>query len=293
MKLCAFEADGSVRLGLVEQDQVADLHAAAPGLPATLSALLEAGAAGLDAVRHAAERAPRRPLDSVRLKAPLPHPRNFFCVGLNYAAHAREMGRDIPDFPACFSKASSVVVGPGEAIVRPAGFTTLDYEGELGVVIGRRCKNVAAEDAAQVIAGYMVINDVSVREMLAADRLVLAKGCDTFGPTGPWLTTADEIDLAAGLRIRTWVDGELRQDSSTSDMIFPVPRLIEVFSRGITLHPGDIITTGSPPGSGNGFKPPRYLEPGQIVEVEIEGLGRIANPVHDYNAKDDIQGEQP
>jgi 2-keto-4-pentenoate hydratase/2-oxohepta-3-ene-1,7-dioic acid hydratase in catechol pathway len=278
VKLCAFENEGCLRLGRVEGREVVDLSAAAPELPATLAALLAAGPQALDRAASAPAKA-RLPLGEVRLTAPIPRPRNFFAVGMNYARHAREMGRPLPDFPTCYAKPPGCIVGPYDPIVRPAGFSTLDYEGELGVVIGRRCKDVPRARALEVVAGFLVVNDVSVREMLFPERLVLAKGCDSFGPTGPWLTTPDEVAVGAGLSIRTWVDGQLRQDSSTADLIFGVDRLIEVFSRGITLEPGDIITTGSPPGTGASFKPPRYLEPGQTVEVEIEGLGRISNRV--------------
>ncbi len=285
MRLCTFAHEGRARVGRIDGDLITDLALAAPDLPATLSGLLEAGAAALERAEAAVSR-DRLGLSAVRLLAPIPQPRNFFAVGLNYADHAREMGKPIPTFPACFSKPTGCIVGPGDPIVRPFGYSTLDYEGELGVVIGRRCRDVPRDRALEVVAGYLVVNDLSVREMLSPDRLVIAKGCDTFGPMGPWMTTPDEAAVGAGLAIRTWVDGELRQNSSTAELIFGVDQLIEIFSRGITLYPGDIITTGSPAGSGVGFSPPRYLTPGQTVEIEIEGLGRLCNSVVDQTPRD-------
>ncbi len=281
MKLCAFAAGDGLRLGAVLEDGLADLNAADPAMPRDMIALLEGGESALEAARRAAERAPRTSLAAARLAAPIPRPNAFYAVGLNYAAHAREVGAARGALPACFMKPPGCVIGPDAAIVRPRGYASLDYEGELGIVIGRRCRNVRAGEARAVIGGYVIVNDVTVREMIAPDRLILAKGCDTFGPIGPWLTTADEIDDPGRLRIRTLVDGALRQDGSTADLIHPIGRLIEIFSRATTLYPGDILSTGSPPGSGASFDPPLWLQPGQEVAVEIEGLGRLRNVVVD------------
>lgn len=274
MRLCAFEAGGDLRTGVIDGEAVIDMG---PAGPDGLRGLLAGGPAALSRLTEGQGARPTRPLTEIRLRAPFPAPRNFLAVGLNYRAHARDMGRPIPDRPACFSKLSGAVAGPGDTVVRPAGFSTLDYEGELGVVIGRRCRSVPRTEAMDVVAGYVIVNDFSIREILAPDRLALAKGCDGFAPVGPWLTTADAVDVAEGLRLRTWVDDELRQDASTGDMIFGIDELIEVFSHGVTLHPGDIISTGSPGGSANAFAPPRYLQPGQSVVVEIAGLGRLSN----------------
>jgi 2-keto-4-pentenoate hydratase/2-oxohepta-3-ene-1,7-dioic acid hydratase in catechol pathway len=276
MKLCRFARAGRVHMGAVDGALIADLSA--QGVSSDINAILAGGAAMRTQIEAAAVSAPRIAREGVRLLAPVA-PCAFYAVGMNYTAHVREMGRAPPEAPTCFMKPPGCVIGPDEDIVRPRGFRTLDYEGELGLVIGVACRDVSRAEAMSVVAGFVIVNDLSVRELLSPDRLVLAKGCDTFGPIGPWLTSARDIDLQAGLGIRTWVNGALRQDSNTRDMIFPPEVLIETLSRGITLYPGDVITTGSPPGSGAGFSPPRYLEPGDLVEIEIEGLGRLRNRV--------------
>jgi 2-keto-4-pentenoate hydratase/2-oxohepta-3-ene-1,7-dioic acid hydratase in catechol pathway len=191
-------------------------------------------------------------------------------VGTNYRAHAVEMGKPIPDEPVLFMKPHTALIGDGDAIVRPRGFERVDFEGELGVVIGKSCRKVAAKDALSVVAGFCIVNDVTVRDLQKKDgQFTRAKGFDTFCPVGPKLVPG--ID-PSNLRIVTMQNGVVKQDSSTSDLIFSVPRLIEVLSRVMTLEPGDLITTGTPSGVGP-------ISPGDIIEIEIENIGVLRNPV--------------
>jgi 2-keto-4-pentenoate hydratase/2-oxohepta-3-ene-1,7-dioic acid hydratase in catechol pathway len=211
----------------------------------------------------------RRQLPSVRLLAPC-RPTKIVCVGRNYREHAREMGSDLPDAPLLFFKPPSAVLDPGAHIVYPRQSTRVDFEGELAVVIGRRCRDVAKKDALSVIRGYTAFNDVTARDLQKTDgQWARAKGFDTFAPTGPCI--ADGLDPST-LRIRTLLNGEIRQDALTRDMIFDVPTLIEYVSAAFTLEAGDIIATGTPSGVGP-------MRPGDHVQVEIEGIGVLENRV--------------
>ena len=209
-------------------------------------------------------------LDEVTLLAPVPRPRAIFGIGLNYAAHAAEQGADLPEKPIVFMKLPSSVVGPGGPIVCPDVVRRLDYEGELGVVIG----------AGGTVAGYTVCDDVSARDLQAREpQWTRAKGFDTSCPYGPWITTADEVGNPEDLRLQTWVNGELRQDSRTSDLIFGVDALVAFLSETITLEPGDLILTGTPSGVGMSMDPKRFLQSGDVVRIEIESLGVIEHAV--------------
>jgi 2-keto-4-pentenoate hydratase/2-oxohepta-3-ene-1,7-dioic acid hydratase in catechol pathway len=232
------------------------------------------------------------PLTSVRLTAPIPRPRrNIFCVGKNYHAHAKEFagsgfdssakaGGDIPAVPIFFTKVPESVIGPDEPIVIvPEVSDATDYEAELAVVIGRGGKGIKAADAMGHVWGYTIINDVTARDWQQRHlQWHLGKSFDTYCPMGPWLVSADECD-ARRTGIRCWVNGEERQNANTADLIFDIPTLIETLSAGITLYPGDVIATGTPVGVGIGFKPPKYLQPGDIVRMEIDGIGTLSNPV--------------
>ena len=232
------------------------------------------------------------PLDQVRLTAPLPRPRRkIFCVGKNYHAHAKEFagsgfdssskpGGDIPAVPIYFSKVPESVIGPGEPIlIAPGVSTAIDYEAELAVVIGRGGKGIKAADAMAHVWGYTIVNDVTARDWQSRHmQWHLGKSFDTFCPMGPWLVSADECD-GTRTRVRCCVNGEERQDASTTDLIFGIPALIETLSAGITLYPGDVIATGTPVGVGIGFKPPKYLKAGDTVRIEIDGIGVLENPV--------------
>ena len=230
-------------------------------------------------------------LDQVQLTAPIPRPRrNIFCVGKNYHAHAREFagsgfdssaksGGDIPADPIIFSKVPECVVGPTDAIRMPEVSSAIDYEAELAVIIGMGGKGIPAARAMQHVWGYTIVNDVTARDWQGRhQQWLLGKSFDTFCPMGPWLVSADEVD-GQDTRVKCWVNGEERQNASTKDLIFGIPKLIETLSAGITLYPGDIIATGTPVGVGIGFKPPKYLVAGDVVKVEIDGIGFIENPV--------------
>ena len=245
-----------------------------------MAALLALGPEALDVVRAAD--GPRLALSAVTLTAPVPRPPKFLAIGLNYAAHVAESGTPKPDVQLWFNKQSSCVIGPGEAIHIPRASSMVDYEGELGFVIGRRCRHVPVARAAEVIAGYTVVDDVSVRDwQFRSPTMTMGKSFDTHGPIGPWLVTADEIGDPHALRLQTWVNGELRQDAKTDDLIFDCYEQVEHLSTAFTLEPGDVIATGTPAGVGIAMKPPQLLRAGDVVRIEIEGVGVLENPVID------------
>ncbi len=228
------------------------------------------------------------PLESVRLVAPIPVPRrNLWCVGRNYHAHARELSASVfkdnsadpASWPIFFTKVPQTVIGPKDEVVLPgAGISTLiDYEAELTIVIGKGGRNIPRDKAMDHVFGYTVVNDVTARDVqMRHQQWDLGKSFDTFCPMGPWIVTADELD-GRNTRVRCWVNGALRQDARTTDLIFDLPSLVETCSRGITLYPGDLIATGSPAGVGMGMTPPTYLKAGDSVRIAIDGLGEIEN----------------
>jgi 2-keto-4-pentenoate hydratase/2-oxohepta-3-ene-1,7-dioic acid hydratase in catechol pathway len=227
-------------------------------------------------------------VSSVRLESPLPAPRrNVWCVGRNYHAHAKELqasvfknsNTDTQAWPIVFTKVPECVVGPNDDVQLPGAAVSeqIDYEAELAVIIGQGGKNIRQADAMQHVFGYTVVNDVTARDVqMRHQQWDMGKSFDTFCPMGPWIVTADEID-GRKTRVRCWVNGELRQDGPTANMIFDIPTLIETISRGITLYPGDIIATGTPAGVGMGLNPPRYIAKGDVIRVEIDGIGQIEN----------------
>jgi len=232
-------------------------------------------------------------LSSVKLKAPVPLPlRNIMCVGKNYHEHAKEFSASgfdssstgaadaIPTAPIIFTKVPQSVIGPDEPIRYPAGVSDqLDYEAELAVIVGTGGRGIAKADAMKHVWGYTIVNDVTARDLQARHKQwFLGKSMDTFAPMGPWCVTADEVDLTSA-GIRCWVNGELRQNAKIADLIFDIPTLISTISAGITLMPGDIIATGTPAGVGIGFKPPKFLKKGDVVAMEVDGIGRLTNPV--------------
>jgi 2-keto-4-pentenoate hydratase/2-oxohepta-3-ene-1,7-dioic acid hydratase in catechol pathway len=289
MRLAAYRYQAQAGVGRVSADglqlepfQLSPAEAALGALP-----LVEALAAGRPLPATGAAIA----LDQVELVAPIPRPRrNIFCVGKNYHAHAREFAGsgfdssaqagDIPKHPIIFSKVPECVVGPKDTVRIPAEVSTaIDYEAELAVIIGRGGKGIKAADAMQHVWGYTIVNDVTARDWQGRhSQWLMGKSFDTFCPMGPWLVSADEMD-GQDTQVRCFVNGEERQNASTKDLIFDIPTLIETLSAGITLYPGDIIATGTPVGVGIGFKPPKYLQAGDVVRVEIDGIGFIENPV--------------
>ena len=265
MKLATYAFDDGARVALVEDGMVADLRLAEP-----LAALLDAP--GRVLIETAAAAARRQPLDRARLLAPVPRPPLFIGVGLNYRDTARPLGE-----PAVFTKPQASIAPPFAAI--SSHWPSLDYEGELGIVIGRRAHRVPVSEAAAFIGGYVVVNDVTVRELLRPDALLLAKGGAGHAPFGPWLTTPDEAGDPHDLALRTWVNGELRQTSNTRELHRDCFALVAMLSAALVLEPGTVIATGSPRGAGAGFDPPRWLVPGDVVRVEIERLGAIEQRV--------------
>ena len=260
VKLATYLADGSLepRSGEVRGDEV---HAFADG-----TTVLDRLASG----ERSPATGPAHPLTDVTLLAPVPRPRAIFGIGLNYLEHAREQGKEAPKRPIVFMKLPSSVVGPSGPVVCPEVVTRLDYEGELGVVMG----------ADGVVAGYAVCNDVSARDLQKDEpQWTRAKGFDTACPYGPWITTADAVPSPEDLRLQTWVNGEPRQDARTSDLIFSIDQLVAFISQAITLEPGDLILTGTPSGVGMAMQPRRFLASGDVVRIEIETLGAIEHAV--------------
>lgn len=286
MRLLRYELDGRVVIGALVDGRVIDIPALAPDLPTSIRGLLEGGEAMLADLRRRLNTASGGvALEAVRLLAPIPDPRKFLGIGFNYSSHVEEVrkkGHAIPDLTnqVWFNKQVSCIIGPSEPMHLPAQSDQFDYEGEMAIVIGRRCRRVAREDARKVIAGYMICNDAAVRDwQLKAPTATLGKSFDTHGPTGPWLTTADEIADPENLSIRTWIDDELRQDGSTSELVNRIDDMIAYLTQVFTLEPGDILSTGSPAGVGAAQTPVSYLKVGQRVRIEIEGLGALDNPV--------------
>ena len=292
MRLVTFEAGGRRRIGVMATDQeILDVMAADPSLPTDMLALI-AGWGSLSArLQDAMKQAPRLPVAELVLKAPLPRPpRNIFCVGKNYHEHAKEFANSgfdatakevVPEAPVVFSKPPSAVIGPGEPIPSYLDPTSsVDYEGELAVVIGRGGRGIRRADALSHVFGYTIVNDVTARTLQQKHRQwILGKGIDGFCPMGPAILTADEVPDPTDLRVRTWINDEPRQDAPVADLIFDIPTLIETISAGISLEPGDILATGTPAGVGIGFSPPKFLQPGDRVRVEVSRIGVLENPV--------------
>jgi 2-keto-4-pentenoate hydratase/2-oxohepta-3-ene-1,7-dioic acid hydratase in catechol pathway len=285
MRIASWTWGGRFHVGLISAD----------GREATPLAVADADHGALSLIESAsgghalpAEAGPRLPVSAITLRAPLPRPRrNLFCIGRNYRAHAEELATSVfrdqmaeePKWPMVFSKVPQTVIGPFDPVRLPGKAVSeqIDYECELAVVIGRGGRDIPRSRAMEHVFGYTIVNDVSARDVqVRHGQWHLGKSFDTFCPMGPWIVSADEMDGRA-TRVRGWVNGELRQDGKTQDMIFDIPSLIETCSRGITLVPGDVIATGTPSGVGMGFKPPKWLQHGDVVRVEIDGIGFIEN----------------
>lgn len=278
MKFVRYTADTSPQWG-VEHDSKLHSLSRLPDGPPDLSDL--ANPSYRASVRRALQNGAlaSRPADGVRRLAPVPRPRQIVCVGLNYHDHAEEQDEDVPERPLLFAKSPSAVTNPDDPIVHPAGIDEVDYEVELGIVIGRTARNVDAADAREYVAGYTIVNDVSARDAQFDDgQFFRGKSYDTFAPMGPTLVTDDSIDPnAANVELR--VNGQVKQSSSTEEFIFDVDEVVEYISGVTTLHRGDVISTGTPGGVGIFQDPPDLLEPGDTVEAEVEGIGVLENPV--------------
>jgi 2-keto-4-pentenoate hydratase/2-oxohepta-3-ene-1,7-dioic acid hydratase in catechol pathway len=290
MRVAAFAVGGERRVGRIDPAR----STIAPfDLPAEAA---EKGVAALIGREAIPATLSEMPLAEVVLEAPIPEPRrNIFCVGKNYYDHAHEFSKSgfdssaangaVPKFPIVFSKVPESVIPTSSAIVfDPAVSRAIDYEAELAVIIGKAGRGIAREDAYEYVWGYTIINDVTARDLQGRySQWLIGKSQDTFCPMGPWAVTRDAFDIrAAG--IRSYVNGELRQSSNTGLLIFDVPTIIETISAGVTLRPGDIIATGTPAGVGIGFDPPKYLAAGDVVRVEIDGIGALENPVREAAA---------
>ncbi|HIG71900.1 MAG: fumarylacetoacetate hydrolase family protein [Myxococcota bacterium] len=280
MKLVTFTHARTTRIGIAIGDDVVDLAAAAPDLPRDMLAFLEAGNDAMAAAHASIGSEHRIPVADVQLEAPIARPPKFLAVGLNYADHVAEAGLETPENPMIFNKQSTCVTGPTDPIHVPKVSHVLDYEGELGIVIGRHARHVSRDDAADYIAGYVVVNDATVRDwQFRTPTWTLGKSFDTHGPIGPWIVTTDELTDPHQSALRTYVNDELRQESNTKHLIFNCFELVEYLTKAFTLEPGDIIATGTPSGIGVVMKPPQLLKEGDVVRIEIEGIGQIENPV--------------
>lgn len=275
MKLVTFLHKGKQMTGAVAGDGI---------IPAAIRHMTDLLASGHNALQPLRESMDKNsdhiPLSEVTLLAPVPRPGKYFGVSLNYADHIEETGLDRPEYPTFFTKQSTCVIGPGDPIHRPRVSEKLDYEGELGIIIGRRCRHVTKKQARNIIGGYTICNDVSVRDwQMRSHTWTLGKSFDTHGPVGPWIVTPDEIGDPHQLDIRTWVNDDLRQSFNTKHLIFDCYDLVEYLSTVMTLEPGDIIATGTSSGVGVKMKPRGYMKAGDRVRVEIEKIGVLENPV--------------
>ena len=297
MKLVRFSSNGqSPRVGVLQGDRIADLQAslaaslarrgvvraqdiAATLVPASTREFLEGGAATQDAIASITEWV-TVPSASARLHAPIADPGKFICIGLNYRDHAEETGNAIPKEPPIFAKWSNAIIDPGEPILRPRGSKQLDWEVELGVVIGRPARYVAREQALDYVWGYTIINDASARDFqMLTSQWMAGKIFETAAPIGPYIADRTEVPDPHTLTLKTFVNGKQMQNGNTKTFIFDVRYLVSYLSNLITLMPGDVIATGTPPGVGLGMKPPVYLNAGDVVRMEITGLGTLENPV--------------
>lgn len=294
MKLITYQLNGETKLGALSGDNVIDLARAYTAIspndsfPSDMIALLNEGEAGLakaKAALDAGEQAAtyQTPVTAVTFLPPVVRPGKVIALGRNYAEHAKEGGAEVPEHPMWFHKTHTSLNGHLQPIIIPPGTSKVDYEGELAVIIGKTCKFVTVEDALDYVAGYAVANDVSARDwQRRTTQFTAGKMVDTFGPLGPALVTKDEIPDVQNLRIRTHLNGQLMQDGHTSDMIFSVAFSIADLSRICTLEVGDVIMTGTPEGVGFARKPPVFMKEGDVISIEIEGLGTLTNPLQNY-----------
>lgn len=285
MKLLTFWQDDELRLGILTDAGVVDVAAAAEAggvaVPTSIHAVLAAGSGGLSALADLAGSASSDYLldeGALQIGPCVPAPGKIVCVGLNYRRHAEETNAAIPETPVLFSKYNNTIAGQGDSVPMPPIAVQYDYEVELGVVIGREARNVSESDALSRVAGYFTANDVSVRDLQTrTSQWLLGKTLDKFFPIGPYFVTADEVPDPQALPLKCWVNGDLRQNSNTSDMIFTVAQIISYASQYFPLEPGDVITTGTPEGVAMGRADKPWLKAGDVVEVEVEGLGRLQN----------------
>ncbi|MBS7700352.1 MULTISPECIES: fumarylacetoacetate hydrolase family protein [unclassified Chelatococcus] len=288
MRLATILRDGKARLAAYRGQDLIDLSEAGSGLPASMLAFVEGGDAARASVVAALDKAPSSALvdpEHITFLPVLPRPGKILCVGLNYADHSAESGFKQPDYPTLFGRFATTLIGHRAPMIRPNLSDQLDYEGEIAAVIGRRAKHVPKARALDYIVGYSVFNEGSVREyQFKAPQWTVGKNFDGTGAFGPALVTADELPPGAtGLKLETRLNGKTVQSASTDSMVFDVASLVAIISEAITLEPGDVIVTGTPAGVGVARKPPLFMKPGDVCEVEVEGVGLLLNPIAQEN----------
>ncbi len=286
MRLEAFEHMGTARLGLLDGDSVIDLAEAAPDLPRDLAGLIRAGASSFAAaaqVVRTARPSSRHKLAGLRFLPPIQNPGKIICLGLNYADHAKEGGHAKPEYPSFFMRCATSLVAHGEPMIRPQASIQLDYEAELVAVVGRTARHVAKDNALDYIAGYSCFNDGSVRDyQRKTTQWTIGKNFDKTGGFGPWFVTADELPPgAAGLAIQSRLNGQVMQSANTRDMLVPVAETVALLTECLTLEPGDLLVMGTPAGVGHARKPPVWMKDGDTIEIEIEKIGVLSNPIRD------------
>ncbi len=293
MKIARFRYQDEKSYGVLSQQSVLSLPALAKRfqktVPQKLEEFIAEGAGVLDVAETLLKKASRTDMESVsaplteaELLAPISFPPKIICLGLNYFDHAAETGSRIPDEPVIFMKPHTAITGPNQKIIKPQFVKELDYEGELGIVMGKTAKNISEAEARNYVFGYTVFNDVSTRDFQFKDvQWTRGKSFDTFAPTGPCITTKSQLRNTGDLTICTWVNGELRQNGTTRNMVFNVSQIVHQLSRVMTLEPCDIIATGTPAGVGFKMRPPMYLQHGDVVRIEIEGIGILENMVEE------------
>ncbi len=289
MKLVSFESKKGPTIGAVvwsnNEEWIVDLPSVDPAIPRCMKDFLAGGESALAAARNALDVAKQEsvyPYGTVLNFSVVPDPSKILCVGLNYADHAAEFGDPIPDVPVIFNKCTNALIGDGDPIVVPRVSKKVDYEAELVIVIGKRGRYISPDEAIGFVAGYCCGNDVSARDWQLerpGKQWFIGKTFDTFAPVGPWLVTKDEVENPNALGIKLRLNGQTMQNSNTSNFIFTVPKVVSYVSQVMTLNPGDLIFTGTPPGVGGGRKPPIFMKPGDVVEVEIDKIGTLRNPV--------------
>ena len=294
MKLVTFKDNSGVHIGAVVDDKVVDFQRAlGADFPADMVAFLAAGEPAMSKARAAVERCQQgkaadatQPLSAVTLMAPLLHPPKIIMGGRNYATHVTELQQtdasiQIPPFPRIFAKYHTSIVGPGANVVRPKIDKMVDFEGELTVVIGKPARNVEEKDAYDYVAGYTIINDVTARTIQSKQELILSKSFDTFCPIGPWIVTKDEVPDPHALTTTTYINDRQIAQNKTADMLYKVPQYISFLSKAFLLEPGDVISTGSPPGPGMYHNPPLLPQPGEVMRITVSGVGTLENPIVD------------
>jgi 2-keto-4-pentenoate hydratase/2-oxohepta-3-ene-1,7-dioic acid hydratase in catechol pathway len=286
MRLVTFEENGHERLGVCEGATVVDVSALGADLPTDLLAFIRGGKPAEDAVARAVRTAgaeARRSLENLRLLPPISHPGKIMCLGLNYVDHAAEGGHTKPDYPSFFLRSTTSLVAAGQPMLRPRCSPKLDYEAELVAVVGKTARHVSKANALEYIAGYSCFNDGSIRDYQhRTAQWTIGKNFDRTGAFGPWFVTAGELPPGAvGLAIQSRLNGEVMQSANTRDMIFAVDETVELLTECMTLEPGDVISMGTPGGVGQARKPPVFMKDGDVIEIEIERIGVLRNPVQD------------